>query len=86
MVVAVYFGGYSNMKIPLVAISAFEALAFPLVMGSTAQAGGMEKLDKVDGERLALIVQGGLLYDKWYAELGLKKPKTTHVSYPKTAK
>lgn len=32
------------------------------------------------------IAEGGRLYDKWWAEYDLKKPQTTHPSYPSVGK
>ena len=32
------------------------------------------------------IAEGGRLYDKWWAEYNLQKPKSTHPSYPATGK
>ena len=39
-----------------------------------------------DAENLKTIAEGGRLYDKWWKELKLNKPKTTHPSYPATGK
>lgn len=37
-------------------------------------------------EESEVIAEGGRLYDKWWAEYDLRKPTTTHPSYPKTGK
>ena len=36
--------------------------------------------------KLDAIAEGGRLYDKWWKELKLDKPKSTHASYPANAK
>jgi len=37
-------------------------------------------------EHLVTITRGGLLYDKWYGELGIEAPKDTHPAYPEAGK
>ena len=37
-------------------------------------------------EKLAQVVQGGLLYDKWYGELDVKPPRQTHRLYTSQGK
>lgn len=43
-------------------------------------------LSDQSGERLRQISEGGRLYDKWWAELDMSAPKTTHPSYPEAGK
>jgi thiosulfate dehydrogenase len=40
----------------------------------------------VDAKHLVSITQGGLLYDNWYAQLGVDAPKKTHPLYPSAGK
>jgi len=40
----------------------------------------------LEANKADAIAKGGRLYDKWWKELKLEKPKTTHPSYPATAK
>lgn len=42
--------------------------------------------DKSDSKTLDDIAEGGRLYDKWWRELKLEAPKSTHSSYPANAK
>jgi thiosulfate dehydrogenase len=37
-------------------------------------------------DELEMVAEGGRLYDRWWAEYDLKKPTTTHPSYPATGK
>ncbi len=37
-------------------------------------------------QHLMLITHGGLLYDRWWAQLGKEAPKTTHPAYTKAGK
>lgn len=39
-----------------------------------------------DTSKYDTIAKGGRLYDKWWKELKLDKPKSTHFSYPATSK
>ncbi len=73
-----------HIKPVLGALALLLAFLFAAVyLGGAARP---DNLGKAGGEQLALIAKGGLLYDKWYAELDLAKPKTTHPSYPETSK
>ena len=40
----------------------------------------------IDAKKADAIAEGGRLYDKWWKELKLEKPKTTHLSYPAAGK
>ncbi len=40
----------------------------------------------IDDKKANAIAEGGRIYDKWWKELKLEKPKTTHPAYPATAK
>lgn len=51
-----------------------------VVFAFTAMGADMA-LDQRSGSRLATIARGGMLYDKWYAELKMDPPKSTHPSY-----
>lgn len=37
-------------------------------------------------DELEIIAEGGRIYDKWWAEYGLKEPSSTHPSYPSAGK
>ena len=49
----------------------------PVFLGSTMADG----LSSFSGEELSKIVQGGILYDKWWKHLGADEPEGTHPSY-----
>ena len=58
------------------------ALTIPfLAVGALAMAHGVEELSS---DPLALVVRGGVLYDKWSAVLAVDGPKSTHPAYAKT--
>ncbi|MCK4864779.1 MAG: c-type cytochrome [Gammaproteobacteria bacterium] len=40
----------------------------------------------IDAKKANAIAEGGRIYDKWWKELKLEKPETTHPAYPATAK
>ena len=42
--------------------------------------------NNIDIKNANAIAEGGRLYDKWWKELKLEKPMSTHPSYPATAK
>ncbi|MBI4849480.1 MAG: hypothetical protein HY808_13045 [Nitrospirae bacterium] len=44
-----------------------------------------EELDKLTGKKFAQLARGGVLYDNWFEELGVKVDKT-HPSYPSAGK
>ena len=52
-----------------------------LLFSGTAKATEMS-----EAKHLVLITQGGLLYDNWYAQLGVDAPKKTHPLYPAAGK
>ena len=48
---------------------------------------GAARADELaDAKHLVFITQGGLLYDNWYAQLGVDAPKKTHPLYPAAGK
>ncbi|HAK60138.1 MAG TPA: hypothetical protein DCO77_07110 [Nitrospiraceae bacterium] len=68
---------YTMLIIVFLLISAF------VLTPSTAVS---ENLDTLPAERLQTVVTGGLLYDKWWKELGIAKPASIHPSYPEIGK
>lgn len=60
--------------------------ALPWIPGSL-QAYDIEGVGSLSGaEHLVVITRGGVLYDKWWAELGKEAPKGTHPAYTKAGK
>ena len=43
-------------------------------------------LSPIDAKKADAIAEGGRIYDKWWKELRLEKPGTTHYSYPAAGK
>lgn len=63
--------------------------ALPLAFTAIAclMFGGASRAEDLTGaQHLVTITRGGLLYDNWYAQLGIDAPKTTYPSYPSSGK
>lgn len=66
---------------------------FPVIAAALLWVPGSLQADDIEGfgplsaaEHLVVITRGGLLYDKWWAELGKEAPKDTHTAYSKAGK
>jgi thiosulfate dehydrogenase len=65
-------------------IFAFAPVAILLLLFPYISLSG--DLSHLFGSHLRQISQGGRLYDKWWAQLHMDAPKTTHFSYPEMGK
>lgn len=63
------------------------ALHLVLVGAACLVFSGAPRADERTGaQHLVSITKGGLLYDKWFEQLGVDAPKNTHPSYPAAGK
>lgn len=69
--------------IPLAATACVVAVAgIFLTMGAPPASAD----DFAGAQHLVSITKGGLLYDNWYAQLGVDPPENTHPLYPASGK
>ncbi len=73
---------FAGMRHSIMLFFSLLIASFLVVPGSAVS----ENLDTMSAERLQTVVEGGLLYDKWWKELGIAKPKMTHPSYPESGR